>query len=73
MSPNFFLFLFKQPSARAGEDVSTDKGMKGLSSAAEKDLRVLGDEELDMSRQCVLVVQKANHILGCIPSSVGSR
>jgi len=36
-------------------------------SPAEKELRVLGEEKLDMSHQ------KANHILGCIPSKVASR
>jgi len=31
------------------------------------------DEKLNMTQQCVLATQKANHILGCIPSSVASR
>ncbi|PKU44190.1 reverse hypothetical protein [Limosa lapponica baueri] len=42
-------------------------------SSEEKDLGVLVDSKMPMSKQCALVARKANRILGCVGKSVVSR
>lgn len=42
-------------------------------SSAEKELTLLVVDKLIVSQQCVLVVRRANGVLGCMRKSVASR
>ena len=60
------LMSFNMVKCRVGKELIEN-------SPKMKDLRVLVDEKLDVSQQCLLAAQKANCILSCIKRGVASR
>lgn len=42
-------------------------------SPTEKDWEMLVDENMDMTHQCALKVQKASCVLGCIKTNMATR
>ena len=48
-------------------------GREQIERSSEKYMGLLVEEKLNMTQQCALTIQKANHILSCIKSTMASR